>query len=269
MININRTLTYILIIGGMIAMTSCSNSKTETGSQSSAAKTVQTASSQTETAPAAEFKKPEEYGKVIALTFDDGPSPVTTNMVLDVLEKYDVRATFFLVGNNISEGTADTIKREYDMGCEIANHSQTHSYMTKMTADEIKAEIDFTDGRIKEITGTVPAFFRPPYIDVNDTMFENIDKPFINGFGCNDWDDSVTAEERAQTVLNQAEDGAIILMHDAQGNDQTVEALETIIPALLDDGYELVTVSELFHAKNITPDEDSFVYSNVLQETPW
>lgn len=186
---------------------------------------------------------------VIALTFDDGPNTSTTKMVLDKLEKYGVRASFFLVGNNINDESSEIVKRAYNMGCEINNHSKTHGYMNSMTAEEIKSEVDFVSDKVLEITGAPTKFFRPPYIAVNETMYENIDMPFIAGLGCNDWDAKVTADERAKKTLEQAADGAIILLHDAQGNLQTVTALDKIIPPLLEEGYQLVTVSELFEIK--------------------
>ena len=123
--------------------------------------------------------------------------------------------------------------------------------MTKMSAEDIRAEIDFVREKVRDITGEDTKFFRPPYIAVNDGMYDAIDMPFICGVGCNDWEDSVSAEERAERTLKQVKDGTIVLLHDMQGNSKTVEALKTIIPTLKDEGYEFVTVSELFEAKGI------------------
>ena len=206
-----------------------------------------------------------EEVKYIALTFDDGPNTTTTNEVLDMLEKHEVIASFFLIGNNINEESARAVKRAYDMGCEINDHSQTHSNMTELTEEQIKSEIQTTEDKIFEITGEHSKFFRPPYISVNDTMFDSIDMPFIAGIGANDWEDRVTAEMRARMILKQAKDGDIILLHDAQGNSKTVEALDTIIPELKKQGYKFVTVSELFKAKGIEPDMTK-VYTNVMQK---
>ena len=206
-----------------------------------------------------------EEVKYIALTFDDGPNTTTTNEVLDMLEKHEIIASFFLIGNNINEESASAVKRAYDMGCEINNHSQTHSNMTELTEEQIKSEIQTTEDKIFEITGEHSKFFRPPYISVNDTMFHSIDMPFIAGIGANDWEDRVTAEMRARMILKQAKDGDIILLHDAQGNSKTVEALDTIIPELKKQGYKFVTVSELFKAKGIEPDMTK-VYTNVMQK---
>lgn len=206
-----------------------------------------------------------EEVKYIALTFDDGPNATTTNEVIDKLEKYGIVASFFLVGNNINDESAKAVKRAYDLGCEIDNHSRTHSNMTELSAEEIKAEYDYTDGKVYEITGEHTKFFRPPYIAVHQIMFDNIDAPFIAGIGANDWEDRVTAEMRARMILKQAKDGDIILLHDAKGNSMTVEALDTIIPELQKQGYKFVTVTELFKAKGITPDMEK-VYTNVMQK---
>lgn len=206
-----------------------------------------------------------QEAKVIALTFDDGPSATTTNEVLDKLEKYGIVASFFLVGDNITDESAKTVKRAYDMGCEINNHSRSHSNMTELSAEDIQAEYQYVDEKVFEITGEHTKFFRPPYIAVHQVMFDNIDVPFIAGISASDWDDRMTAEKRARTILKQAKDGDIILLHDMEGNSATVEALDTIIPELQAQGYKFVTVSELFEAKGIDPDMEK-VYTNVMQK---
>ena len=221
---------------------------------------------QGETAAATtEDEEMSEEVKYIALTFDDGPNATTTNEVIDKLEKYGIVASFFLVGNNVNDESAKAVKRAFDLGCEIDNHSRTHSNMTELSAEEIKAEFDYTDEKVYEITGEHTKFFRPPYIAVHQIMFDNIDVPFIAGIGANDWEDRVTAEMRARMILKQAKDGDIILLHDAEGNSMTVEALDTIIPELQKQGYKFVTVTELFSAKGIIPDMEK-VYTNVTQK---
>lgn len=218
--------------------------------------------------PTTEETEMSEEVKYIALTFDDGPNSTTTNEVIDKLEKYGIVASFFLVGNNIDDESAKAVKRAYDLGCEIDNHSRTHSNMTELSAEEIKAEYDYTDGKVYEITGEHTKFFRPPYIAVHQIMFDNIDVPFIAGIGANDWEDRVTAEMRSRMILKQAKDGDIILLHDAEGNSMTVEALDTIIPELQKQGYKFVTVTELFRAKGIEPDMEK-VYTNVMQKNQY
>ena len=188
---------------------------------------------------------------MIALTFDDGPNTTTTNQVLDLLQKYGVRASFFLIGNNINDQSAESVKRAYDMGCEIDNHSKSHPYMNEMTAEDIIAEVQFVSDKVEEITGQPTLFFRPPYIAVSDAMYQNIDMPFICGAGCDDWDPSVDVDMRVKRIQRQARDGLIILLHDAEGNDKTVEALDILIPDLLDKGFQFVTVAELFEARGV------------------
>ncbi|MCI8603778.1 MAG: polysaccharide deacetylase family protein [Ruminiclostridium sp.] len=202
---------------------------------------------------------------VIALTFDDGPNTGTTCEVLDILEKYMVRASFFVVGNNITPETEGVIKRAYDLGCEINNHSKTHSVMPDLTSSEIMEETAYVSEQVKRITGKDTVFFRPPYIAVNDIMLENIDMPFIAGIGCNDWEEEVTAEMRASRIKEQLHDGVIILMHDAEGNSKTVKALDMLIPYILEKGYQFATVSELFEAKGVEiRGDDVTLYNEVL-----
>lgn len=205
--------------------------------------------------------------KYVALTFDDGPNTTTTQQVLDKLEKYNVKASFFLIGNNITPASEASVKRAYDMGCEINNHSKTHSYMSEMTAEEIKAEIDFVNEKVKQITGEEPHFFRPPYISVGGDMFDTIDMPFISGYGCNDWDDKVSVEVRYLKLMKQVKDGAILLLHDSEGNDKTVELLDRLIPDLIAQGYEFVTVSELFNIKGVEIRPDTEIIHNYAQQT--
>lgn len=200
----------------------------------------------------------------IAITFDDGPNATTTMEILDVLEKYQVRASFFLIGTNINDESAKSVKHAYDLGCDIENHSKTHSYMDKMTADEIKDEVAYVNDKVKEITGTTPKFFRPPYIAVNNTMYDNIDMTFISGYGCNDWEDRVTAEYRAKYLEKKAADGVIFLLHDAEGNSKTVEALDKAIPILLEKGFQFATISELFELKGVEiSGTDTNIYSEL------
>ncbi len=273
-----RSTGFLAVLLSAVMLTGCASdisSQSVTGSSSEETSvSVTSATSEattvitTTTAKAESEIRPEDYmdKKIIALTFDDGPNVTTTPKVLDMLEKHEVIASFFVIGNNINDASAEVMKRAYDMGCEIHNHSKSHPNMTEMTVEQIIEEYEYTDNKVYEITGEHTAFFRPPYIAVNDTMLENIDVPFIAGIGCNDWDDKVTADKRARSILRQADDGDIILLHDAQGNDQTIEALDTIIPELKAQGYIFVTMTDLFKIKGIeiSPD-DTKIYTNVLQ----
>lgn len=192
-------------------------------------------------------------GKQLALSFDDGPNTDITVQVLDILEKYNVVASFFLIADNINEESKESVKRAYAMGCDIENHSKTHPNMTELTAEEVKAEIEYCSNAIYDIVGEYPTFFRPPFIYVNKIMADNIDLPFICGTNCMDWVPDVKAEERARMIIEGVDDGHIILLHDMTGNIETVKALDVIIPTLLKEGYEFVTVPQLFKDKGVVP----------------
>ncbi len=213
-----------------------------------------------------------EHDKVVALTFDDGPNTTTTIEVCEVLKKHGVVGSFFLVGNNINEESAKAVKYAYDLGCEIDNHSKTHSYMNEMSAEDCTAEIQYVDEKVFEITGEHTKFFRPPYIAISNQMWDYIDIPFISGVGCDDWNPKVTTERRVAYIEKKAQDGGldgcVVLLHDAEGNDQTVAALDEIIPALKEMGYKFVTVSELFEEKGVTP-EPLKLYTDVEQQGMW
>lgn len=200
----------------------------------------------------------------IALTFDDGPNTAVTPQVLDLLEKYDIRASFFLIAQNITPDSARMARRAFEMGCEIENHSVTHRAMDRMAPEEIRREIDGCTERIVEITGVKPRFFRPPYIAVSPTLFSTVELTMICGAGCEDWVPAVSAQTRSERLLKNAQDGQLVLLHDMVGNENTVEALKTAIPALLARGFRFVTCGGLFQEKGVVPVRGR-LYSNVFQ----
>lgn len=208
--------------------------------------------------------------KLVALTFDDGPTIGITDQVLDVLQENGVVASFFLIGQQITDETRYLVKRAHDMGCSIENHSKTHQSMPKQSRQEIVEEIQYTSGLIEEITGEKPAFFRPPFIDYDQKMYDLIDLGFICGYGCEDWLPTVTAQERIDRVLHDADPGFIILLHDMTDNTNTVEAIKTIIPELKKQGYEFVTVRDLFQKSSIKPQRNAIYMgvNEVREETP-
>ena len=191
--------------------------------------------------------------KSIALTFDDGPNTSTTVEMLDVLEAFGVPATFFLVGENIMAETIPVVRRAYACGCEIANHSLSHAALSELTPREILAEVQPVTEQITAITGEPPRFFRPPYIAVSPTVFETVPLPMICGMGAEDYNDAVSAQQRLERWLSAAQDGGILLLHDSEGNTQTVAAVQKLIPALQAQGYRLVTLSRLFAEKGVQP----------------
>ena len=203
---------------------------------------------------------------LIALSFDDGPNDVTTPQVLDILEEFQVPASFFVIGQNINDETAKQMTRAISLGCEIQNHSFTHGFMTKMSKEQVEEEIRKTDEIIEKHTGTRPWMFRPPFIDVNPAMHEAIGHTFICGVGCFDWEPQHSAQERYDILIASLKDGDIVLLHDMTGNDNTVEALRMLIPEMKKQGYTFVTVSDLYEKKGIRPAaHNGILYSNVLQ----
>lgn len=193
--------------------------------------------------------------KYISLTFDDGPNlgdDHTMNDMLDLLEKNDVVGSFFLIGNKINDENAKVIKRAFDMGCDIENHSWTHPAMPELTKEEMIEEYEKCDQAIIKITGKKPEFFRPPYIAVNDLMHQVIPTPFIQGHGCKDWEPDVSAEERIKMMEEGTKDGVLYLLHVMEGNINTLKALEYLIPKLKKDGYTFVTIPEMFRIKGIS-----------------
>lgn len=205
--------------------------------------------------------------KLISLTFDDGPNTTITPQVLNILEEHSIVASFFLIADRITPESSEVVRRAVRMGCEIENHSTTHSSMSKMAPEQIRQEIDHCTRMITEITGRPPRFFRPPYIDVSQTLFDEISLAFICGSGCNDWMPETTAEERIPMVLENAKDGELVLLHDMPGNVNTVEALKTIIPELKKRDFRFVTCGQLFDEYKIVP-KRNWLYSNVFQTEP-
>ncbi|OPX44088.1 bifunctional xylanase/deacetylase precursor [Ruminiclostridium hungatei] len=197
--------------------------------------------------------------KIVALTFDDGPDVTLTPLVLDKLDKYKVPATFMMIGQKLNDSTAPVVRRIINMGCEIGNHSWGYSSMSGMQAAEIKKSVSDTNAAILKYSGTTPKFFRAPNLSISSTMLSAIDLTFVNGVTCNDWVQSTSAQERANAIISGARDGAIFLMHDVQPLPHpTPEALDIIIPTLKNQGYEFVTLSQLFERKGVklSPTDD-------------
>ena len=196
-----------------------------------------------------------EPDKIVALTFDDGPDVTKTNEVLDKLETYGAKASFFEIGQKMSESTKDTMLRIVSLGCDIQNHSWSYNAMDSMTAEEIEKSVNDTTAAIEEYAGISPSFFRPPNLATSDVMYETIPYPFASGLMANDWEASATPESISDTILNHVKDGTIILLHDHQPPTPhpTIEALDTILPTLRAEGYEIVTLPQLFEKKGVDP----------------
>lgn len=200
----------------------------------------------------------------ISLTFDDGPNCTTTTHVLELLEKHKVRASFFLIGKNITKDSSENIHREIADGCSVECHSWSHPAFPKLSPEEMIEEIEKTNAAIEKYSGEKPMFFRPPYIALNQLMFDTIRMPFIEGRGVDDWNDSVSVETRVEGVTKNAHDGQIILLHDMEGNEKTVEALKKIIPVLKENGAEFYTVRDLFKVCGVNPNQANKIWTDLL-----
>lgn len=198
---------------------------------------------------------PKGNAKLVALTFDDGPSDKTM-LILDRLEKYHVKASFFMVGQMLNDDNKPILDRVVKLNCEVNNHSWGWQSMNEMSPEEIRDSIDKTSAAIKKYTGKAPKFFRPPNLATSDTLYATAGLPQCSGVLGMDWQGcNTSAEDRANNVLRGVKDGAIVLLHCTQPDPHpTPEALDILIPELQKQGYEFVTVSEMFQRKGVTPD---------------
>ena len=187
----------------------------------------------------------DKESKIIALTFDDGPN-YNTNKVLEVLEEYNVRATFFVLGSKI-KGNEHIIKRIKESNSEIGNHTYNHKILTRLKEEDIKKEIDSTSNQIYEVIGEYPNLLRPSYGIINQKIKKISNTPIIIwNIDTLDWKYH-NSKKIAGRVLSKAKDGDIVLMLDVYSS--TANALKIIIPELKERGYTFVTVSELFYYK--------------------
>ena len=178
---------------------------------------------------------------MVALTYDDGPS-AHTSAILDILGQYGGKATFFVIGEQVP-GYADTVRRAYEMGCEIGNHTYSHQILTSAGTSSIQSQIEMTNTVVRDIIGVSPHVMRPPGGGYNDTVRGVVGMPLILwSIDTLDWKTKNPFSTQS-AVLDHVQDGDIVLMHDLYS--QTAAASTVIIPELVDRGYQLVTVSEL------------------------
>ena len=180
---------------------------------------------------------------MVALTFDDGPHPTRTDALLDILEENGAVATFFQVGQNLWKDP-DAVRRAEEMGCEIGSHSYRHADLSKLSAEAIAADLQQADEAFIEVLGHAPVLLRPPYGAVNSAVKTSTGRSIITwSIDTEDWR-SRNAEKVIASVQGAGDlNGQVILMHDVHAS--TIEAAETLVPWLIDQGYQLVTVSEL------------------------
>lgn len=201
-------------------------------------------------APAVPAPAPTTGNKVIALTFDDGPGPHTAHL-LDILDQYGAKATFFLIGSKVSS-QANVVRNIQARGHQLGNHSWSHPELPKLPVDQIAGEIDRTNDAIKQATGVTPAILRPPYGAVNGVVLEQLRlrgmSSILWSVDTRDWADR-NSEIVCSRAVAGARPGAIILMHDI--HQTSVGAVPCILGALKQQGYSFVTVQGLLG--NIAP----------------
>ena len=180
----------------------------------------------------------------IAITFDDGPSTVYTPRLLDGLKERGVKATFFLIGQNIEkEGGSEIVKRMYEEGHLIGNHTYHHVEITKVSNDEAYQELMLTNEAIKNITGEEVQFMRPPFGLWQKELEKKIHVlPVMWSIDPLDWA-TENVDEIVNKVVTEAQENDIILLHDCY--DSSIKAALRIIDLLQAEGYELVPVDEL------------------------
>ena len=187
---------------------------------------------------------------MVALTFDDGPNPSSSNRILDTLQKYNSVATFFELGRLVNS-YPDVVKREEALGCEVGSHTHTHPNLNNLSAEAIQGELANSKAAFTNALGHDVSLIRPPYGNSNDFVKSQLPYPIINwNVDTLDWKsrnkDAILAEVRKIGNL----DGKIILMHSIY--ETTADAVEVLVPELINQGYQLVTVSELAYYKGAT-----------------
>ena len=195
-------------------------------------------------APVAPTPAPTTGNKVIALTFDDGPGPYTAHL-LDILDQYGAKATFFLIGSKVS-GQASVVRSIQARGHQLGNHSWSHPELPKLSVDQIAGEIDRTNEAIRQATGVKPSILRPPYGAVNGVVLEQLRlrnmSSILWSVDTRDW-----ADRNSQIVCSRAvagaRPGAVILMHDI--HQTSVNAVPCILSSLKQQGYSFVTIQRL------------------------
>lgn len=187
----------------------------------------------------------EKDYKVLSISFDAAWGNEDTQTLIDILSKYKVRATFFVVGDWVDK-YPESVKALADAGHEIMSHSNTHAHFNSLSADEIIADLNASCDKIEAITGVRPTLFRPPYGEYDDHVITTVRSMGIEPIQWDvdslDWKE-ISADEITQRVTSKVQPGSIVLFHNAALH--TPEALPAIIETLLQEGYEFVPISEL------------------------
>ena len=183
--------------------------------------------------------------KMISISFDAAWGNEDTQQLIDILGKYDIKATFFVVGEWVDK-YPESVKALHDAGHEVMNHSNDHAHMSQLSREEIIADVNACNDKIEAVTGVRPTLIRPPYGEYDDNVISAIRsmdmEPIQWDVDSLDWKD-LSAAEITKRVTGKVQAGSIVLFHNAAKH--TPEALPGIIDALLQQGYTFVPISEL------------------------
>ena len=194
------------------------------------------------------YRKIKNDGHKIALTFDDGPHPRYTPQILDILDEYNIKATFFVVGVN-AKYYPEALELIAQRGHEIANHTYTHPHVSSIDTEKLKREVEDCESEILSLVDERTKLFRPPEGMIDESILGALSKldykVVLWNIDTRDWAHT-PAEKISEHVISNISDGDIILMHDYIGrNSPTPQALRLFLPVLIERGYKFVTISEL------------------------
>ncbi len=195
--------------------------------------------------------------KKVALSFDAAWGNDDTETLINILDEYDAKATFFVVGTWVDK-YPESVKQLHEAGHQIMNHSNTHPYMTKIDGVQKLDELSTCNNKISEITGRSPTLFRPPYGDYDNATIEAAEDLGMYTIQWDvdslDWKDNATADSIYKRVTGKVKNGSIVLFHNDA--ECTPEALPRILETLKKDGYEFVFIDELIYKENYEIDHN-------------
>lgn len=194
--------------------------------------------------------------KVVSISFDAAWGNEQTGELLDILDKYNIKTTFFLVGQWVDK-YPDSVKDISNRGHDVSNHSNTHPHMTKLSNEKMVEEIESCNKKIQDLTGKKPILFRPPYGDYNNAVVDAVNS---TNMYCIQWDvDSLdwkdpSPDDMVKRIKSKMKPGSIILLHNGAKN--TPAALPKIIETITAEGYQIVPISQIIHQGSYTTDNE-------------
>ena len=200
--------------------------------------------------------------KIVSISFDAAWGNEYTQTLLDVLKRYDVKTTFFLVGMWVDK-FPESVKAIAEAGHDIGNHSDTHPHLPKQSAEKIKEQIENCNNKVEKLTGKRPILFRFPYGDYDNKSMEELENlnmyPIQWNIDSLDWENK-KCEEMCKRIIPKLSPGSIILMHN--GAKYTAESLPTIIERIQSEGYKIVPISEIIYKDNYSINTQGEQYLN-------